>query len=108
MLICTALGAALYTPSRPYPVAQDLERQRRFTTHGEQREFDDLQLSIDTEFGENHKVSLHLDLLIEAFRDAVQAFYEALESNRELRSVVFDRAGKCFVHMPTEYLSGAA
>ena len=68
---------------------------------------DDLQLSIDSEFGKDQKVAIHLDLLIEAFTDAVQAFYEALEGNPERQAVVYDRAGKCFLHMPTEYLSGA-
>ena len=50
---------------------------------------------------------MHVDFLIEAFRDAIQAFYVALEGNPEWQSVVMDRAGKWFIHMPTEYLSGS-
>lgn len=67
----------------------------------------DLELSIDSEFGKDQKVAMHVDFLIEAFRDAIQAFYVALEGNPEWQSVVMDRAGKWFIHMPTEYLSGS-
>ena len=69
---------------------------------------ENLQLNIDLEFGKEQKVAIHIDSLVEALRDAIRAFYEELGGNPEWQAKVFDRAGKCFIHVPTEYLPGAA